>query len=64
MNHIVCDACYRAMWPEGHIEKTCTHGCPLSGSVTCLRCGKVEHARAANMHCLGRVEANPYAVKP
>ena len=55
MNHILCEECFRSLFPQGHEEKTCSHGCPLIGTVTCVRCG-VSHQRGdgkPNMHCLG-----------
>ena len=48
---IVCDACFKRLWPHGRDQKTCTHGC---NDATCCVCGAVRKPEdRPYFHCLG-----------
>lgn len=49
-NRILCPACFRRLYPAGHEQKSCTHGC---GEATCVECGVKRRLDEPYWACLG-----------
>ena len=59
MNRILCPACFDRLFPDGHEEKTCTHGV-FAGA--CTECGERRSmGQKPYWHCLGEMKEAPKA---
>jgi len=52
-NEILCTTCFKRLYPNGHEQKSCTHGC---GEATCVECGAKRKLDEPYWPCLGSLE--------
>jgi hypothetical protein len=62
MNRILCRECFRRLYPKGHEEKSCSHGC--CAGATCVECGKIKRDdKQPYWHCLGQLSKGEWMAK-